>query len=639
MLASIFVCLLAHGAGYSYINIDSLINISRDQVGIERISTLSKIAKATSESTIGRCIEYSLEGVKYGKDYLQTPGLTAEQRDSVIFYIITNYRYLTYAYYMTIYTNDEAQPERAKEESRKILDCANEVRLYQKQLNNPDAIVAQSPELLLVADKASIFGYLLLEDYDMAMGYADNMVRNMSEKGTPYLQALALQNKSHITITTGKYQESLATLARASEVIKDEDTPEANTLRVVFYQNLAAIYGSLEQYDECEKCILHCKKLAEGLGKDGYQAMVFVYEFLDELARIKNDYKQAYEYKTLNNAYKDSVFNNDYAIKIFELESKYKHYEEETEIENLKQNQRINYLRINLLVLFLVVFLFIIIYTFITIRRIKGKNKIIDEQKISLETALKDVSKSMEYASIIQNKIMDTGMEKREGSDDLFVLNKPKFGVGGDFYYVNRCGDYTIIAVADCTGHGVPGALLSVMCISLMNEVLQQMTGELVAHEILEALRNGVKNNLNEDSDDLASLSGMDMALVVYREGDKVFQYSGANRPILFVHEGELYEIKPVRNPLAKYVNEKPFETHTIEYSSGDMIYMFTDGISDQFSEDGEERYGMTRIKSFVTSICTLPIEQQKEITYNQMVSFKGEGEQTDDALFLAKRM
>ena len=177
-----------------------------------------------------------------------------------------------------------------------------------------------------------------------------------------------------------------------------------------------------------------------------------------------------------------------------------------------------------------------------------------------------------------------------------FVLYKPKDIVSGDFYWITRKAATIMVAIADCTGHGVPGAFMSMLGISFLNDVLRKnmkifFQGDLKASDMLEQLRKNIKKALKQTGEQTITKDGMDMAFAIVDLDTNKMQFAGAYNPILIIRNNEIIKIKADRNPIGVYVREKPFTNHEIQLEEKDVIYMYSDGYIDQFGGPSNKKY------------------------------------------------
>ncbi|MFC2137189.1 SpoIIE family protein phosphatase [Bacteroidota bacterium] len=270
---------------------------------------------------------------------------------------------------------------------------------------------------------------------------------------------------------------------------------------------------------------------------------------------------------------------------------------------------------------------------------LKKAKKEIDKQKKEIELFNKEITDSIKYASIIQSSALPRDEDIDEILDEYFVLYIPKHIVSGDFYWVGEKNNKTFVIAADCTGHGVPGAFMSMMGISLLNEIIHE-SGEKTAGEILNILRAKVVKML-KDSDTIdTGHDGMDIALCIIDKENKKIQYSGAYNPLYLVRNFELHEYKANRMPIGFSLRlDKPFKQIDIDYEPGDCIYMFSDGYSDQFGGDEGMKLRSKVFKDILAGINALPMEEQKVELIELHETWKGQFEQVDDILVVGVRL
>ncbi len=297
--------------------------------------------------------------------------------------------------------------------------------------------------------------------------------------------------------------------------------------------------------------------------------------------------------------------------------------------------------------IFIVVFL---IYFFIKLRERKLINQRnileqkvtertyeINKQKEKIEKAHQEIKDSINYASRIQNAVLPINQLFEQNFSDYFVLFKPKDIVSGDFYWMKKIKHYLVFAVADCTGHGVPGAFVSMLGIALLNEIIRQESVKKSC-QVLNELRNQIKISLQQTDYDVDTKDGMDIALCIYDQNNKILDFAGANNSAyIFKNENynDLIELKATKNPIGIYYKEKDFESSFIEMDKNDRIYLFSDGYVDQFNESYKEKYKTKRFKELLIKINNLPFSQQKDILDAENISWKGTMFQIDDILVM----
>jgi len=246
---------------------------------------------------------------------------------------------------------------------------------------------------------------------------------------------------------------------------------------------------------------------------------------------------------------------------------------------------------------------------------------------------------SLRYAGIIQHALMPERTILEGLFSDHFVLFLPRDIVSGDFYYALRMRQYICVAAGDCTGHGVPGALLSIMGISFLNEILQTRC-EPRANRVLNTMREKVMKALHQTGEKAEAKDSIDIGLCIIDGESQRLQFSGANRPLMRIRNGESEEFKPDKMTIGLApVHERPFTNVVIDTRPGDTFYLFTDGFSDQFSELTDKKFKQKQLKKAIESVAGFPLSRQKEYLEDTFFEWKGNVQQIDDVLVFGFRI
>ena len=262
---------------------------------------------------------------------------------------------------------------------------------------------------------------------------------------------------------------------------------------------------------------------------------------------------------------------------------------------------------------------------------IERYSKEVEILKEKAEATLKHLNDSINYSKYIQDSLLplNSFMEKNIPGD-FFIYYQPKETIGGDFYYVNKVGDYLILAVADCTGHGVPGALITMLGITFLNDIIDQNIVNNTG-ETLNILRTKIKTTFRSYGDNLQNKNGLDIALCAINLKTNVMQYSGAFNPLYIFRDKELIEYKATRNPIGYYPIEKDFKTTKIQLQNNDIIYLFSDGYPDQVGGPKNRKFSKRQFKDFLQEIHTFPIAKQSIFVDKIMQKWMGNSSQVDD--------
>jgi serine phosphatase RsbU (regulator of sigma subunit) len=260
----------------------------------------------------------------------------------------------------------------------------------------------------------------------------------------------------------------------------------------------------------------------------------------------------------------------------------------------------------------------------------------VNVQKALIEAKNEEITDSIAYAKRIQKAILPSQKSVSEHFPDCFILFKPKDIVAGDFYWMAAQEKHTLLAVADCTGHGVPGAMVSVVCHGALNRSIKEFNLR-EPNEILDKTREIVIETFDKSEEDVKD--GMDIALCTFNNDRTKLHYAGANNSLYLIRDGEFREIKPDKQPIGKFLESKPFTNHVIDVKAGDCIYLFSDGFADQFGGDKGKKLKYATFKEILLNNHTIPMVDQRTILKNSFEKWRGELEQVDDVCVIGVRL
>ena len=260
-----------------------------------------------------------------------------------------------------------------------------------------------------------------------------------------------------------------------------------------------------------------------------------------------------------------------------------------------------------------------------------------NEEKIRKKN--KDITDSLLYAKAIQDAILVPKEEMMKKLRDFFILYKPKEIVSGDFYFYKETDKGLYVAVADCTGHGVPAGFMSMLGNAFLNEIINEQSSISPA-KILDQLREHIINSLHQKMD-VESKDGMDVAMLYFDHDQSTVQYAGAFNPLYIIRNGELKEMKADLFPVGiNFANSKPpFTNHKLQLHKGDSLYIFSDGYYDQFGGPNGRKFLKKQMQHLFLSIQDKNMKEQEQILHQTFVSWKGSLEQVDDVLVLGIRI
>lgn len=368
--------------------------------------------------------------------------------------------------------------------------------------------------------------------------------------------------------------------------------------------------------------------------KDSYEGIAKSYE-LEENWQMAFQYFQQYEWL------KDSIFNEENLQKINDIESNYQIQRREKEIELLRKDARIQELNMsrNQIVsyyLYSGLFLFFIMILFLY-QQYKSKNSsnaLLQKRNSEVAARNAEITDSIRYAQTIQQALLPQEVTLKSIFPDSFLYSEPRDILNGDFFWIHEQDEFVVWAVVDCTGHGVPGALMTILAHSLLNQIVkthQQLEPATILSELHKSLRYNLKQGIQEDQP-----HGMDLGICLYGRKSGQLLYAGARRPLYLLEEGEL-KVYQTANPTVgnSYTQEVSFQQITLHPQAGSCIYMFTDGVTDQFGGPQNKKFLQTRLQALIRSLQPYKLPEQELALAKGIADWRQEEEQTDDILVL----
>jgi serine phosphatase RsbU (regulator of sigma subunit) len=251
------------------------------------------------------------------------------------------------------------------------------------------------------------------------------------------------------------------------------------------------------------------------------------------------------------------------------------------------------------------------------------------------EMAVKEYLSSLRYAGLIQNALMPQPEVMESALKEYFLFFRPRDYVSGDFYYLFRGRHFLCVAAGDCTGHGVPGALLSILGLGFLNEILQCLPHPR-ANRVLNSMRERMMNALHQTGVSDGTRDSIDMGLCIFDSTAGKMQYSGANRPLFIAGRDGLREIKSDKMPIGVApLQEEPFTNHIVEFGPDDTFVLFSDGYPDQFGGPSNKKFKYNKLRAMLGSIANLDACGQCEVVKSCFDEWIGEQPQIDDVMVL----
>ena len=519
-------------------------------------------------------------------------------------------------------------------------------------LNNPKALASSFNSLGNV--------YQDMNNDSLALANYQRSFEIRKSIGDKIGTAQSLNNMAIVFSSQNKLHESLDYLFQ-SLAIKQEMN-DLNGM-AASYNNIGDVYVQLAAKSgkpaDLDKAISYFNK-SLSIAKELHlkEIIKVCAEALADAYHEKGDDAKAYAYFRTYSLMKDSLMNESIALSEAEMLSKYESEKKEKEINMLNQEKliadsRSNYQRIIIFsgILFTIVSLGFLINRFRVKQRantiLTQKNKLIDQnrtelrkQKEIIEQKNRDLTDSIEYARNVQNLILPDEKELKKLFPESFVLFLPKSILSGDFYWYHVTEERVLLAAIDCTGHGIPGAMMSFLGYNLLENVVKEH-GITSPGQLLRNLNNEIFNALSLKNENLNSKYGMDIALVSIHKGKREIRFSGAHHPLYLTRNGELLEYKGDKYSLGTLYTgpEKEFNEHQIFYQSGDRLFLFSDGFPDQIGGKDRKKFFYQPFKEAILSSSGMHPNAQKQELERILNDWKGNRDQTDDVLVIGVQL
>jgi serine phosphatase RsbU (regulator of sigma subunit) len=523
--------------------------------------------------------------------------------------------------------------------------------------------------------------YFYRFDIDNAVKFMTASVETFPSSEPEIGKANPLMALGVILQNSSRFEESVLYQKQALKI--KEDAGAWDQLPVS-YTNLAELQYQLGQQEEAHQLLDRSIHVSDSLGIDiAYYYALFVkgemyikenrfadaipfikpaVEFWEETNSLKDltrgyqqlfvayrGAKMPYEAMDAMDDYitiKDSLFNIDRRNSANELAAKYESDKKELQIQQEKEakefaqkektlNEEAEQMRSIVFAIIGVILIVNLIYFYKRYKSQRKDKELIAIQKEQIEARSQEIMDSIIYAKRIQAAILPRESKVKKLLPDSFIYYNPKDVVAGDFYWLEEVSDGILLAAADCTGHGVPGAMVSVVCNNSLNRAVQQM-GVTNPADVLNKTRELVADEFNKSEENLKD--GMDIALCKF-SGSKLF-FAGAHNPLWIIRDGNLIELKGDKQPIGSFEKEFPFTSHETEIQKNDLIYIFTDGFSDQFGGDKGKKFKSANFKNLLLANSSPP--HANSITGIELPCLEngsGDLDQVDDVCVIGVRV
>jgi tetratricopeptide (TPR) repeat protein/serine phosphatase RsbU (regulator of sigma subunit) len=476
-------------------------------------------------------------------------------------------------------------------------------------------------------------------DYNIALEFDFKALNMTKEMGDLPGVAINLSNIGGVYDAQANYTKALEYQHKALEMEKEMGDKHAIAS---ILSSTGILYIEQKNYKQAKAALDSALKMAMQIGeKDDIK---YAYNELSVLDTAVGNYKNAYQDYKMYIIYRDSLFNESNTKKSVQTEMNFE-FEQKQAVEKAEQDKkdvltaadkkRQSIITASVSVVLLLVVLFSVLL-FSRFRVAQKQKQLIEEQKLIVEEKNKEVLDSITYAKRLQDAILPPLGIINKYLPESFVLYKPKDIVAGDFYWMEKAGDNILLAAADCTGHGVPGAMVSVVCSNALNRTVKEFK-ITEPGKILDKVRELVLETFEKSEDNVQD--GMDISLCCINIKTKEAQWSGAYNSLWYITKGEMKEVPADKQPIGKVDKPMAFNTHNLNLQKGDSLYLFTDGYADQFGGPKGKKFKYKQLEELLMVNCKLSMPEQKQKLEQTLESWKGSLEQVDDILIIGIRV
>lgn len=411
------------------------------------------------------------------------------------------------------------------------------------------------------------------------------------------------------------------------------------------YLTLAEVHSERGDFPTSLQNLNKAEKLAEDLQYG--EVMLSIFDLRSEVHKKRGDFQTAFGFQEEYLSLKDSLDEKNNFERISELNARYEKEKREREYAEIQatmveteartRQKELIYLAIGILVFALIV------VQFLNIRRKKRVNLLLNRQNAEIRTQRQKILSSMKYAQKIQGSILVPESTIRQSLPDTFIYLQPKDIVSGDFYWYEKLDDRILLSTIDCTGHGVPGAFMSLIAHNKLNKVVHEM-GKTDPAEILSCVHREIVEALNQEGAGESAQDGMDMSLCIIDESNRTIEFAGAQNPVFIVRDNEVQEFKGdalyIGGSFASRMDVAfQFHTQTISYQPGDQLFMFTDGFMDQFGGPKNKKLNKKRFQEILVECGRETVENANDMLQRALEQWMGRNAQLDDILVVGTRL
>ncbi len=449
-------------------------------------------------------------------------------------------------------------------------------------------------------------------------------------------------NLTDLYVKQNNLDSSLKFSLLTERLINENSIP---TSLIVYYLNKSYIKILQKKYNEA--LIFTNKAIQYAVKLNNKEQLITLYFYKAQCYYYLKNIDSTYYYLNTYSNYKDTLLGASSMNEITRHEMQYEFDIEQAELKNiqLKKDLEIkNELERKQILIYSIAFglLLLIILVFFILKsnyHKKKDNLKLQQQNTLIENQKKDIIDSINYAKNLQQAILPSQNKLNEALGDNFIFYKPKDIIAGDFYWLYQSNSkINLFAVADCTGHGVPGAMVSVVCSKALDTAVKEYN-LINPGQILDKAKQLVLDTFSKTAQNIQD--GMDISLcsIQYNNDDVIVKWAGANNSLWFIQNNIVNEIKANKQPVGLSNNSSSFTTHNLKLNKGDLLYFITDGFSDQFGGEKGKKFMSKNLRIVLSNNAHLPMHQQKELLEKTFASWKGNMEQVDDVTIIGVRV
>jgi len=531
----------------------------------------------------------------------------------------------------------------------------DEAETYYKKALNLRALHKDTAAMASCYNNIGIVN-MLRSDYDIGMHQWGMSLQMRVAIGDSLGAATTMSNMAMYYRDIGETTLALDYLNRARRI-----KTEAGDLigEALACDNLGELYMKLKDFKKGEEFyLLALEKIIESKSNHYISSE---YEHIANFYKMSGDFEKALNYLEIHQELEAEILNESTLNNMSAIKSEHEAEKARMTIENLEmsaemarekelaKSERDSILFVGLIIILFVVLVFAGFAVWKFLQK-KKDNRIISKQKAEVEEQRRvaefqkdvlfeknrEIMDSINYAQRLQSAILPDLDEYNEVFKEAFILYLPKDVIAGDFYWMQRVNGKTFFAIADCTGHGVPGAMVSVVCSNALDRAVKEFKLSDPSDILTKTSELVEANFLNREGE---VKDGMDIALCCMDDKTKSLKYAGANNNLYLISEGELIEFKAGKQPIGAFDYDFGFETHEVTYKEGDAIYLFTDGYADQFGGEKGKKLKYSNFKRLLLEQVSTAMSDQESIFANTITEWRGDLEQVDDICLMGVRL